>query len=179
MARDGRPKLSGIVKELAESVFRDPRTVPSSEAAHVALLLVHVAWNRALGQPLPEAQYRPMLEVLEQTNPELWNELADSNVERMIDHLEALKRARYPQDDRVIQVCGMRGGNVHVEWYDGKDVRDADAIATQHLTRALELVMSGDDAEAVKHLCQTAGMSPKEARRQIGKLREVLRGPRP
>lgn len=179
MDRDNRPKLSGIVKELAESVFRDPRAVPSSEAAHMALLLVHVAWNRALRQPLPEAQYRPMLEELEQTDPELWNELADNNTEQVVDRLMALKQARYPRDDRVIQVCGMRGGNVHVEWYDGKDVREADAIATQHLARALELVRSGDDSEAVRHLCRTAGMSAKEARRQIGKLRKVLRGPRP
>ena len=51
-------KLSGIVKELAESIMRDPRAVPSSETAHMALLLTHVAWNRVLGQPLPEAQYR-------------------------------------------------------------------------------------------------------------------------
>ena len=179
MASDSRPKLSGIMKELAESVFRDPRAVPSSEAAHVALLLVHVAWNRALGQPLPEAQYRPMLEEMEQANPELWNELAGSDVERMVERLMALKAGRYPRDDRVIHVCGMCDGNVHVEWYEGRDVREADTTATQHLARALELVMSGDDAEAVRHLCRTAGMSPKEARRQIGKLREVLRGPRP
>ena len=179
MVEDVRPKLSAIVKKLAESVFRDPRAVPSSAAAHMALLLVHVAWNRALGQPLPEAQYQPMLEELEQTNPELWNELADGDVERLLDRLTALKEARFPQDDRVIQVCGMRDGNVHVEWYEGRNVREADAIATQHLARALELVMSGDDAEAVQHLCRTAGMSAKEARRQIGKLRDVLRGPRP
>jgi hypothetical protein len=179
VARDTRRKLSAIVKELAESVFRDPRAVPSSAAAHMALLLVHVAWNRALGQPLPEAQYRPMLEELEHTNPELWNELAENDVERTVDRLMALKQARYPQDDRLIQVCGMRGGNVHVEWYEGEDVREADAIATQHLARALELVMSGEDAAAVRHLCRTAGMSPREARQQVGKLRDVLRDPRP
>ena len=116
-------KLSTIVKELAESNLRDPRAVPSSEAAHMALLLTHVAWNRAIGQPLLEAQYRPMLEELEQTSPELWNELADNDVERMIERLAALKQTRYPRDDRVIEVCGMRGGNVHVDWHDGKDVQ--------------------------------------------------------
>ena len=116
MAQDRRPKLSAIVKELAESVFRDPLAVPSSEAAHVALLLVHVAWNRALRQPLRDAQYRPMLEERERASPELWNELADNDTERMVARLMALKAARYPRDDRVIQVCGMRDGNVHVEW---------------------------------------------------------------
>jgi hypothetical protein len=178
MAKDARPKLSEIMKELAGAVLRDPQSVPSSEAAHAALLLTHVAWNRALGQPLPEAQYRPMLEELEQTNPELWNELADNDVERMVARLMALKQAPYPQDERVIQVCGMRGGNVHVEWYEGQDVRDADRIATEHLARALELVMSGDEADAVRHLCRTAGMSREEARRQVDKLRDVLRGPK-
>ena len=116
-------KLSAIVKELAESILRDPQAVPSSEAAHMALLLTHVAWNRAIAQPLPKAQYRPMLEELEQARPELWNELADNDVERMIERLAALKQTRYPRDDRVIKVCGMRGGNVHVDWYDGKDVQ--------------------------------------------------------
>lgn len=174
-----RRKLSEIVKELAGGVLRDPRAVPSSAAAHMALLLTHAAWNRALGQPLPEAQYRPMLEELEQTNPELWNELADNDAERMIEGLMVLKQARYPQDERVIRVCGMQGGKVHVEWYEGHDVRDADRIATEHLARAIELVMNGDEAAAVRHLCRTAGMSSAEALRQVRKLRDVLRmGPK-
>ena len=118
-------KLSAIIKELAESIMRNPRAGPSSEAAHMGLLLAHVAWNRALGQPLPETQYRPILEEFEQSNPELWNELVDNDVERMIDRLMALKEARYPKDDRVIKVCGMRAGNVHVEWVDGRDERGA------------------------------------------------------
>jgi len=176
MAKDTRRKLSDIMKELAGAVLRDPRAVPSSEAAHAALLLAHVAWNRSLGHPIREAQYRPMLDEFEQVNPELWNELRGNDPEQMIRSLAELKRTRYPQDERVIQMCGMRGGNVHVEWYDGHDVRDADCIATEHLARALELVLAGDEVEAVRHLCRTAGMSRAEARRQVGKLHDVLRG---
>ena len=156
---------------LAESILRAPRAVPSSEAAHMALLLVHVAWNRALGQPLPEAQYRPMLEELEQTKPELWNELADNDVERMIERLVALKQTRHPRDDRVIEVCGMRAGNVHVEWQEGKDMQEADRIGGEDLARAIELVMDGDEEQAVQHLCGMAGMSTKQARREVRKLR--------
>jgi len=174
MATRAPLKLSAIIKELAEAVLSNPRVVPSSEAAHMALLLTHVAWNRALGQPLPEGQYRPVLEELEQTSPELWNELADNDVERMIERLMALKQARYPRDDRVIKVCGMRGGNVHVEWHDGKDVREADHIAGEHLARAIELVMDGDEERAVQHLCRTAGMSPKQARREVRKLGDAF-----
>jgi hypothetical protein len=133
-----------------------------------------VAWNRVLGQPLPEGQYRPVLEELEQTNPELWNELADNNVERMIARLIAFKENRYPRDDRVIKVCGMRRGNVHVDWYEGKDVREADRIVGEHLRRALELVMEGDEEQAVEHLCRTAGMSSRQARREVRKLRGLI-----
>ena len=115
-----------------------------------------------------------MLEELEQTNPELWNELADNDVERMIERLMALKQARYPQDDRVIKVCGMRRGNVHVEWLDGEDVQEAERVAGDHLVRAIELVMEGDEEQAVQHLCRTAGMSTKQARREVRKLRDTL-----
>ena len=104
----------------------------------------------------------------------LWNELAENDVELMIERLMALKQARYPQDDGVIKVCGMRRGNVHVEWYDGKDMRDADRLAAEHLTRAIELVMDGDEEQAVQHLCRTAGMSTKQARREVRKLRDTL-----
>ncbi len=176
MPADVPGKLSAIMKELGESILRDPRAVPSSEAAHMALLLAHVAWNRTLGEPVPETAYRKVLEELEQTNPELWNELADNDVERMINRLMTLKQARYPRDDRVIQVCGMRDGNVHVEWYEGKDLREADRIAADHLRRAVELIVSGDEEQAVLHLRQTAGMSARQARREVRKLREALRG---
>ena len=41
-------KMSEILMELAERLLRDPAGVPSSEAAHVALLFAHVAET---GQP--------------------------------------------------------------------------------------------------------------------------------
>jgi hypothetical protein len=116
MAKRTDRRLSEIVKELAQTQLRDPEAVPSSEAAHAALLLTHVGWNRSLGALVPEAQYRQMLEEFESFNPALWNELADNDPERMSAQLAALKQARYPDDDRVIRVCGMRAGNVHVEW---------------------------------------------------------------
>ena len=71
-------------------------------------------------------------------------------------------------------MCGMRDGNVHVEWQEGEDVRDADRIAGEHLARAIELVMQGKEKEAVEHLCQTADLSSKEARREVRKLRDTL-----
>ena len=38
-------KLSEIMKEMSETLLRNPAGVPSSEAAHVALFFANVAWN--------------------------------------------------------------------------------------------------------------------------------------
>ncbi len=38
-------KMSEIMKEMSELLLRDPRKVPSSEAAHVALFFANLAWN--------------------------------------------------------------------------------------------------------------------------------------
>ena len=42
-------KMSEIMKELSEIVFRHPRKVPSSEAMHVALFFANAAWNESVG----------------------------------------------------------------------------------------------------------------------------------
>jgi hypothetical protein len=46
-------KLSEILKEMAERLMRSPRCIPSSEAAHVALLFANVAWNESVGLDHP------------------------------------------------------------------------------------------------------------------------------
>ncbi len=42
--------MSQILKEMAMTLLKDPRAIPSSEAGHAALLPAHVAWNRSIGQ---------------------------------------------------------------------------------------------------------------------------------
>lgn len=168
------PKVSAVIKQLADSIRHDPAGLPTAEAAAVSILFAHVAWNRSIGRPLHEANYRPKLEELEQANPELWNELADNDAERMIARLVALKKARYPHDERLIQLCEMRGGSVHVEWYTGEDVRDSDRIATEHLARLFELLIAGDENAAVEHLCQTTGLPPAEAQQHMERIRDHL-----
>jgi hypothetical protein len=42
-------KLSEIMKEMSETLLRNPGGVPSSEAAHVALFFANVAWNESVG----------------------------------------------------------------------------------------------------------------------------------
>lgn len=42
-------KMSEIMKEMSETLLRNPGGVPSSEAAHVALFFANVAWNESVG----------------------------------------------------------------------------------------------------------------------------------
>jgi len=113
-----RRALSEIIKEMSCSVLTQPEAVPSSEAAHAALLFAHVAWNRAEAFSAPAVDYRPMLRAFEMSNRHLWNELKSSDAESLIAELVAYKQAYYPNDHRQVVVCGMRGDNVHVEWLD-------------------------------------------------------------
>jgi len=46
------PKLSEVIKSIAVHMLAKPSRIPSTEAAHAALLFAHAGWNRALGHPL-------------------------------------------------------------------------------------------------------------------------------
>ena len=109
-------KLSAKLLDLAKTLLRFPDSVPSSEAAHAALLFVHVAWNKSLGNLDALTQYRTSFSEFEDSNPALWNEFKDTDHDSIIQSLVLLKQQRYPQDKRVIVVCGMRPGRIHVEW---------------------------------------------------------------
>jgi len=45
------PKLSEVIKSIAVHMLAKPSRIPSTEAAHAALLFAHAGWNRALGHP--------------------------------------------------------------------------------------------------------------------------------
>jgi len=109
-------KLSSIVLQLAKTLLRNPDIPPSSEAGHAALLFVHVAWNKSLGDNTPFNKYRIMLAVLEKDNPSLWNEFIETDHQLIITKLMAAKRSLFPTDNRLIIFCGTRDGNVRVEW---------------------------------------------------------------
>jgi hypothetical protein len=114
-------KLSAIMMELAQTAFVKPNAIPSSEAAHAALLFAQVAWNRALGHETEG--YQELLKVFVRSNPKLWSELSSRDPEALIRTMSQVKARRYPDDVRVIVVSGMREGNVHVEWCDEKDYK--------------------------------------------------------
>lgn len=112
-------KLSAVFKEMALTLFVEPSRVPSSEAAHAALLLVQVAWNREVDGPLPD-RYRQVLGAFERSRPNFWSELRSRDCEALIEELRLLKRQRYSEDRRRVLVCGMRGENVHIEWMEAE-----------------------------------------------------------
>ena len=112
-------KMSAIMKKLALMSFRTPSKIPSSEAAHASLLLAHVAWNRALGHDTQA--YKELLMVFSRSNPNLWSELRSRDAEALIETMRQAKERLYPTDRRAIVVCGMREGNVHVEWCEEYD----------------------------------------------------------
>jgi len=111
-------KLSAIVKEMAVRVLKSPNSVPSCEGAHAALLFVNVAWNKSLGNTDAYKNYRKVLDELEGSNPALWNEFKTSDHKEILADLTRYKEEYYPDDSRIIVVCGMRADNVHVEWAD-------------------------------------------------------------
>ncbi len=125
------PKLSAIILELAQTAFAKPKAIPSSEAAHAALLFAQVAWNRELGHETEG--YQKLLKVFVKSNHKLWSELSSRDPETLIKTMSQVKARRYPEDIRVIIVSGMREGNVHVEWCDDKDYARASELVKKRL----------------------------------------------
>ena len=113
-------KMSTVILGLAEKVLAQPAERTSSEGAAAALLLAHVAWNRAV-DPLGGDQigyYQKVLGALEAENPKCLRELKTTDCEALIQDLVKIKATRYPTDDRIIRVCGITAeNNVHVEWH--------------------------------------------------------------
>ncbi len=113
-----RKAMSAIFKEMALTILHTSDTAPSSEAVGVALLMTHVAWQRANGEDVPETSYAPVLTNMQETNPALWKELKSSDTAILIAKLMAYKRLHYPRDHRNVVVCGTVENKVHVEWTD-------------------------------------------------------------
>jgi hypothetical protein len=112
-------KMSKLILALAEQALAQPTEKSSREAVAAALLLAHVAWNRAV-DPLGGDQvgyYRKVLGALEVENPKCLRELKATDCEALIKELVKIKTTRYSGDDRIIRVCGLTPkNNVHVEW---------------------------------------------------------------
>lgn len=113
-----RKQLSLILKEMALTLFADPDAVPSSEAVAAALLLSHVAWQRANGHEFPDAAYIAVLDKIENERPTLWHELKSSDVATLVTALVVYKKRHYRDDRRKVVACGCYDKKVRVEWTD-------------------------------------------------------------
>ena len=90
-------KLSEILKEMSERLLRKPAGVPSSEAAHVALMFANIAWNETVGLGSARKSYRSAWEMIEAENPQMWSEFKSTDVDGMIDELVRFKNAALPR----------------------------------------------------------------------------------
>jgi hypothetical protein len=159
-------KLSEILKEMAETLLRNPGGVPSSEAAHVALFFANLAWNESVGLDHPREGYRKVWETLEAENPTLWDEFKSSDIDAMIDDLVRYKKAHYPDDRRRILTCGIPDGKVRVEWLNPA----APGVDSKWEMELYGLVRTGQRDKAIRFLQDTRRMTRNEASRRVSEI---------
>jgi hypothetical protein len=114
--RRKKKKMSEVLMQMAMTVLKDPTSVPSTEAAHTAVLLAHVAWNRAVGEAFTDLECKRILRRFEKSRRSLWIELRSPDWKALIGELIEYKSENFPDDKRIVVICGMRDGKVHVEW---------------------------------------------------------------
>src|ERR1700731_4696039 len=163
-------KLSEIMKEMSERLLRNPRSVPSSEAAHVALFFANVAWNESIGIDGARQGYRNVWETIEAENPELWNEFKSNDINGMIDELIQYKKAHYPDDRRRILTCGIPDGKVRVEWLNPA----APGVDSKWEMRLYGLVRTGKKEKAILFLQETRRMNRNEALERVAQIAAEL-----
>ena len=163
-------KMSEILKQISDRLFRNPDAVPSSEAAHVALLFANVAWNESVGLDYAREGCRNVWELIEADNPALWNEFKSNDINAMIDELIQYKKDHYPEDGRRILTCGIPGGKIRVEWLNAA----APGVDSKWEMRLYGLVRTGQRNEAVRFLRVTRRMSRNEAVRKVAAVAAEL-----
>lgn len=157
--REQARKLSEIMKEMSERLLRNPGGVPSSEAAHVALLFANVAWNESVGLDHARDGYRNVWETIEADNPQLWNEFKSNDINAMIDELVGYKQTHYPDARRRILTCGIPDGKVRVEWLNAA----APGVDSKWEMQLYGLVRTGARDKAIRFLQDTRRLSRSDA----------------
>jgi hypothetical protein len=156
-------KMSEIMKKMSELLLRNPGGVPSSEAAHVALMFANIAWNETVGLGHARQGYRSAWEMIEAENPEMWGEFKSNDVDAMIDELVQFKKQHYPDDQRRILICGIPDGKVHVEWLAAA----APGVDSHWEMQFYGLVRTGERKQAIKFLQETRRMSRDDAAKKV------------
>jgi hypothetical protein len=163
-------KLSEIMKEMSETLLRNPGGVPSSEAAHVVLFFANVAWNESVGLDHAREGYRNVWETIEAENPALWNEFKSSDIDAMIDELIRYKKAHYPDDRRRILTCGIPDGKVRVEWL----APAAPGVDSKWEMQLYGLVRTRQNDKAIRFLQETREMTRSEASKRVAQIAAEL-----
>ena len=151
-------KLSEMMKEMSERLLRNPDSVPSSEAAHVALFFANVAWNECIGLDHAREGYRNVWETIKAENPELWNEFKSNDIDAMIDELVQYKQKHFPNDRRRILTCGIPDGKVRVEWLPAA----GPGVDSRWEMQLYGLVRTDGREKAIEFLQETRRMSGTE-----------------
>ena len=159
-------KMSEIMKEMSECLLRNPDAIHSSEAAHVALMLANIAWNKTVGLGQAIEGYRSAWETIEAENPEMRSEFSSNDVEAIIEELIEYKRQHYPDDQRRILTCGIPFGKIHVEWMDPV----APGVDSKLEMQLYGLVRTGEREQAIEFLREFQSLSQPEAAKQVKKI---------
>jgi hypothetical protein len=163
-------KMSEIMKEMSETLLRNPGGVLSSEAAHVALLFANAAWNECVGIDHARDSYRNVWETIEAENPALWNEFKSNDINAMIDELVRYKKKHYPDDRRRILTCGIPDGKVRVEWLNPA----APGVDSKWEMRLYGLVRTGKREEAMRFLQETRRLTRSQASKRVSEVAAEL-----
>jgi hypothetical protein len=163
-------KMSEIMNELSEIVFRHPQKVHSSEAMHVALFFANAAWNESVGLTGRREGYRNVWEAIETENPKLWNEFKSNDINAIIDDLVQYKKKHFPDDQRRILTCGIPDGNIRVEWLKAA----APGVDSKWEMQLYGLVRTGKREKAIQFLEETRGMSRNEATNRVAEVAAEL-----
>jgi len=155
--------MSEMLKEMSEVLLSDRHTPPTSEAAHVALLFAHVAWNECVGLDYAREGYRNVWETIEADNPTLWNEFKSNDIDAMIDELVEYKQEHFPEDKRRILTCGIPDGRIRVEWLNPA----APEVDSKWEMQLYGLVRTGNREQAIRFLQETRKVSRTEAAEKV------------
>ena len=163
-------KLSEILKEMSELLLRQPRRVPSAEAAHVALFFADVTWNESVGLDGDRAGYRHVWQAIEAKNPALWEEFSSRDSNAMIDELVRYKTTHFPDDRRWILTCGILDEAVRGKWLPAV----APGVDPGWEMRLYGLVRTGERQRAIRFLQAIRGLARSEAARRVAAIAAEL-----
>ncbi len=111
-------KLSEIIIEIAMQGLRDTK-YDHSEHMHALMFLAHVAWNRDTKSPyyLIGNELTSRLKRFPINKKTIKRELVSDDWENILEKMLAYKKKHYPDDSRVITLCGYTPWKtLRVEW---------------------------------------------------------------